>query len=443
MIKKLYTKVMKNDFWKNLLSNAFSAFVGDSGAAVINLIIVIVLIKLIGNDGYGILILSQSYMLIIDVLLNVQSWKGVIQYGQKSLIENNKNDFLGYIKIGCILDISTAIIGGICSILLASVVGHVLGWSDELILCSEIFSLTIFSHFSGTPTGILRILNKFNLVAIQKIISAIIKLFAFTMFLILRGSISAVDAVIIYTVADIIGNLLLIFFAIHIFRKKYRITEMLKAKISTNCKEFIHFTLWGTLSDIVDLPINYFDVFIVSFLSIDLVAVYKVFQQFASILNKVATPIYQAILPQFSELTAKDDKERGYKVVLKIRNCIFVIMGAISLVIGCTSPFWLKLIYGNLYAEYWYVLLIFLITQTMVLSYTTIHPYFISLGKTKESAIYVLVANIIYMIVAIGTIRIGGLIALVICNFVQGAIVIALKICNINKTLRRSEVKRI
>lgn len=435
MIKKMYANIKKNNFWRTLLSNSFSAFIGDSGAAIINLIIVIILIKLIGNDGYGVLILSQTYMLIMDVLLNVQSWKGVIQYGQKALTENNKTDFYGYIKIGCILDISTAIIGGIASILLSGIVGNILGWNEQLILCSQIFSLTIFSHFAGTPTGLLRILNKFNLVAIQKIISAIIKLVSFTSLWILKGHISIINAIIIYTIADIIGNLLLIFFAIHVFRKKYHITEMLKAKLPINYKDFIHFTLWGTLSEIVDLPITYFDVFIVSFLSINLVAVYKVFQQIVSILNKVSTPIYQAILPQFSELTAKGEKEKGYEIVLKIRNFILLAMGTISLVIGFSSPFWLKLVYGNLYAIYWYVLLVFLITQTILLSYTTIHPYFISLGKTKQSAIYVLIANIIYMVIAIGTIKAGGLIALVICNFIQGVIVIGLKIYNINKTL--------
>ena len=66
MISRIYNKIKTNNFWKTLLSNTFSAFVGDSGAALINLIIVVILIKLIGDDGYGILVLSQSYMLIME-----------------------------------------------------------------------------------------------------------------------------------------------------------------------------------------------------------------------------------------------------------------------------------------------------------------------------------------------------------------------------------------
>ncbi len=439
MITKFREKVMNNNFWKTLLSNAFSAFIGDSGAAVINLVIIIILIHLIGNNGYGILVLAQSYMSIMDVLLNIQSWKSVIQYGQKALVEQNEKDFYGYIKIGSILDISTAIIGGIVSIFIASAVGMLLGWSSELVLCAQIFSVTIFSHFAGTPTAILRIFNKFSLVAVQKIISALLKLSVLIAVWLFKDQVSVVHAVMIYSLADIVGNLLLVYFAIHTFRKKYQLRKIVKASIPHDYKEFIHYTLWGTASEIVDLPIAYFDVFIVSFLSIELVAVYKVFQQITSILTKVTTPIYQAIMPQFSELSAKGLKERGYEVVLKIRNAILIIMGGVSLVIGLSSYLWLGIIYGDIYASYWYVLLIFLLTQTILLSYTTIHPYFLSLGKTKQSALYVLIANVIYMVIAIGTIQFGGLIALVICNFIQGAIVVLLKVHDIKKVLEMKE----
>ena len=65
-IKNVYEKIKSNDFWKTLFSNALSAFIGDSGASIINLIITIVLIRLTGDVGYGSLVLAQSYMSIMD-----------------------------------------------------------------------------------------------------------------------------------------------------------------------------------------------------------------------------------------------------------------------------------------------------------------------------------------------------------------------------------------
>ena len=92
------------------------------------------------------------------------------------MVKKQYNELNSYIKIGTILDVSTAILGGIIAILIAPTLGKIFNWSNELIICSQIFSITIFSHFSGTPTAILRILNKFNLVAIQKFITAAVKL---------------------------------------------------------------------------------------------------------------------------------------------------------------------------------------------------------------------------------------------------------------------------
>lgn len=428
-------RIKQNDFWKNLVTNSFWAFCGDSISSVINLLITIILIKMISDNGYGTLVVAQSYMLVMDVLINIQSWKSVIRYGQQAITSNNDDDLYGYVKLGCILDISTAILGGILSYLFASIIGSILNWNSELILCAELFSFTIFSHFSGTPTAILRLLNKFNLVAAQKIISSLVKLGAFIYLLFFQSNISLIFSVIVYVITDILGNLILIIFSIYVFSKKYSIKRLLKSGFPAKKNEFIRYTLWGTFSDILDIPVNYFDVFILSFLSTQLVAVLKVFKQIISILSKVTTPIYQAILPQFSELSALGREKYGFNIVLKIQKAILLIMGPISLIIGFSSPFWLRYIYGELYAQYWIVLLLFLAVQTLALSYTTVHPYFISIGKAKESSYIVLIANLIYIIVSILLIQKIGMLALVVSYFLQSSIVIGLKILSIKKEL--------
>ena len=432
-VKEYQNKIKDNKFYNSLFKNSFWAFLGDSVASVLNLIVTIILIKLIGNSNYGILVLGQSYMQVMDVLLNVQCWKSVIQYGQKAIVNKKTDDLYGYIRLGCILDITTAIIGGIASLCLAGLVGKIFNWQSELIVCAQIFSLTIFTHFSGTPTAILRILNKFKLVAVQKVVSMIIKLVALLSLIFLYKDISLISAVIVYCITDMIGHLMLIGLAIYAFNKEYSIKKIFKKRNLSDKKDFIRFTIWGTLSEVVDIPVNYFDVFIVSYLGTDMVSVFKVFKQVVAILSKLTTPIYQAIMPQFAELTAQGKKKKGYAIVKKIRNIILMIMLPCSLIIGISSIIWLDIIYGKLYAQNWYILLIFLFVKTLALSYTTIHPYFITLGNAKESAIYVFIANIVYIILALLLTKQFGMISLVLSFFVQSSIVISLKINHIKK----------
>lgn len=432
-IKLNINKIKSNEFWSNLFKNSFFAFIGDASASIIGLLVTIILIKLIGSDNYGTLILAQSYMSIMDVLINVQCWKSVIQYGQKAIIEKNINKLHGYIQLGIILDVSTAVLGGIISLILVPLIGNIFNWSLQMKLCSLIFSVTIFSHFSGTPTAILRLLNKFNLVALQKFLAAVIKICALIFAFIYSKNIGLINATIIYCITDIIGNLLLVLFAFIEYNKKYGLKNIFKKIECSDRKSFINFTLWGTLSEIVDIPVNYIDVFIISLLGNEMISVFKVFKQIVAILQKIMAPIQQSILPQFSQLSAEGKKERGFEVVIKIRNVVLKLGIPFAIVIGVTSPLWLKLIYGSVYSDNWYILLIYLIIQVFALSYTTIHPYFLSLNQSKRSCLYVLVSNIVYCILAFFLVRILGMLGIIIAYMVQFSVVIYLKYRYIKK----------
>ena len=338
---KILHKIKNDDFWKNLFKNSFWAFFGDASASAITFIISIILIKIIGSESYGILILAQSYMNIMDVIINIQSWRSTIQYGQKALVDGNDNELHSYVKLGCIMDISTAILCFIISILLPNLIGGLLHWSNEMILCSEIFAITIISHFAGTPTAILRLFNKYNLVALSKTLAAIFKITAIVAYYLITKNLNLVSSTIIFMLTDFIGNILLVIFAFYNYSKKYKISDIIKAKMPKDAKSFISYTLWGTLSEIVDLPVQMIDVFIVSILGNSTVAIYKIFKQIVGIISKVTSPIQQSILPQFSELSAKGNEKRGFEVVIKIHKTILKYTLPISILIGATSYLWL------------------------------------------------------------------------------------------------------
>lgn len=439
--KKILQKIKNDNFWKNLFKNSFWAFFGDASASAITFIISIILIKIIGSESYGILILAQSYMNIMDVIINIQSWRSTIQYGQKALVDGNEKELHSYVKLGCIMDISTAILCFIISILLPNLIGGLLHWSNEMILCSEIFAITIISHFAGTPTAILRLFNKYNLVALSKTLAAIFKITAIVAYYLITKNLNLVSSTIIFMLTDFIGNILLVIFAFYNYSKKYKISDIIKAKMPKDAKSFISYTLWGTLSEIVDLPVQTIDVFIVSVLGNATVAIYKIFKQIIGIISKVTGPIQQSILPQFSELSAKGNEKRGFEVVIKIHKTILKYTLPISILVGVTSYFWLGKLYDMTYANYWYILFIYLMIQTYALSYTTIHPFFITLGNMRINAIIEFTANIVYLIVSYILVRAMGLLGITIAFLIQILLNIFLKYFCIKKMIVNTEEK--
>ena len=432
---KLLKKINSSSLYKGLFKNSFWAFMGDSTAAVINLVVIVILIKLIGSSNLGLLVLTQTYMQIVDVILNVQSWKGVIQFGQKALVQKNTHRLLSYLKLGIKIDIITAIIGGVVAIFLAPKIGLLLSWNKETIMCAIILSFTIFSHLSGTSTAFLRISDKYHLVAIQKFASSTIKLISLGVVLLYYKKITLLTAAIIYSITDIIGNIILVFFAAKEYINKYSIRELLKSENPKDSKDFIKFTIWSTLSDITDVPVNYLDMFIMSLLGNKMVAIFKVFKQCVAILRKVTSAIQQAIMPQFSELVASKKKEKAFIIMKKIRNTILKIMIPLGLILGITSPIWLKIIFGNIYANYWYVLLIYLLIQIVALSYTALHPLYISLNKVKEDTIISLFSNIVYFITAYILVKIIGMLGIVFAFAIQSGIIIMIKYIDTQKTI--------
>ena len=434
-LNNILHKINNDKFWNNLFKNSFWAFFGDASASAITFIISIILIKIIGSESYGILILAQSYMNIMDVIINIQSWRSTIQYGQKSLVEGNIKEFHSYIKLGCIMDTSTAILCFIISILLPNLIGGFLHWSNEMIVCSKIFSITIISHFAGTPTAILRLFDKYNLVALSKTLASIFKITTIVIYYLITKNLNLMSSTIIFMITDFIGNVLLIILAFNNYSKKYKISDIIKAKMPQNTKSFINYTLWGTISEIVDLPVQMIDVFIVSILGNSTVAVYKTFKQIVGIISKVTSPIQQSILPQFSELSAKGNEKRGFEIVIKIHKIILKYTIPISILIGITSYFWLKRLYNITYASYWYVLFIYLIIQTYALSYTTIHPFFITLGNMKTNALITSIANIIYLVIGYLLIRFIGLVGIIIAYLIQVVLNIFLKYYQIKKMI--------
>ena len=439
--KKILHKIKNDNFWKNLFKNSFWAFFGDASASAITFIISIILIKIIGSESYGILILAQSYMNIMDVIINIQSWRSTIQYGQKALVYGNEKELHSYVKLGCIMDISTAILCFIISILLPNLIGGFLHWSNEMILCSEIFAITIISHFAGTPTAILRLFNKYNLVALSKTLAAIFKITAIVAYYLITKNLNLVSSTIIFMLTDFIGNILLVISAFYNYSKKYKISDIIKAKMPKDAKSFISYTLWGTLSEIVDLPVQTIDVFIVSVLGNATVAIYKIFKQIIGIISKVTGPIQQSILPQFSELSAKGNEKRGFEVVIKIHKTILKYTLPISILVGVTSYFWLGKLYDVTYANYWYILFIYLMIQTYALSYTTIHPFFITLGNMRINAIIEFTANIVYLIVSYILVRAMGLLGITIAFLIQILLNIFLKYFCIKKMIANTEEK--
>ena len=286
-----------------------------------------------------------------------------------------------------------------------------------------IFSIEIVFHIEGTSLGILRLFDKFNMTASQSIVSALLKFILLGIYM-LRGGKSLITVVILYVITDIFKHLYLFILAIIVLRKKIGLKNVLTASTKQLDRKFISYTIWNNISYTVDVPVKYFDVFIISQISVEMVAVYKVFKQMIQVLSMLIQPISVAILPQFSELLALGKGEEAYKKVYKIRNVILS-LGAVGVVVSLLVGKQLFNIFlGTEYGNNIFLFEILLVMQVVLLSYVSVHPFFSSLGMARKDFEITVVSNLVYIVIAFALVSQMGIYAVIIATAVQGLLCI-------------------
>jgi O-antigen/teichoic acid export membrane protein len=422
-IKNRIRNISMNDFWRKLAKNVTTVLVGNGGSSIINFFVTIIMVRVLGNTDYGIFLISLQYMNLVDGIVNFQSWVGVIKYGSEAIVEKNEPKLAAIFKQGFKIDFITAILGCIIAWLILPVAGTIMKWTELQIILAAIFSIEIVFHIEGTSLGILRLFDKFNMTASQSIVSALLKFILLGIYM-LRGGKSLITVVILYVITDIFKHLYLFILAIIVLRKKIGLKNVLTASTKQLDRKFISYTIWNNISYTVDVPVKYFDVFIISQISVEMVAVYKVFKQMIQVLSMLIQPISVAILPQFSELLALGKGEEAYKKVYKIRNVILS-LGAVGVVVSLLVGKQLFNIFlGTEYGNNIFLFEILLVMQVVLLSYVSVHPFFSSLGMARKDFEITVVSNLVYIVIAFALVSQMGIYAVIIATAVQGLLCI-------------------
>ncbi len=130
----------------------------------------------LGVELFGRLILVRAYIEVIVGLTTFQSWQALIHYGAIFLQNKDRKALQNLIKLTTLLDGLGSLTGFIIAVVAAPYVGLFVGWNETAIHEVQCFSILILFTLDSTPTGLLRLYNRFDLYAFQRAIPPIIRL---------------------------------------------------------------------------------------------------------------------------------------------------------------------------------------------------------------------------------------------------------------------------
>lgn len=419
----MINKKLKNFLKRNLVKNFLLIFTGQGISSILMLISTVIVIKAVGSEQHGILIVTQTYALLFYGLVSFKTFQALIKFLAKARKEKNNEKIKMYIKWSFVLDIGSLIVMFIVGMLLQDPVIHLMRWPKEIKTYILIFLFSQLFYLQGTTIGVLRSYEKYNYVIKSQIISSIIRVVGYIGCFIISKTLFAF--ILFEIIASMVNYILLIVYTVKVLKEE-KLMDFYKVKLRYD-KEFISFNIFSNLTSTLDLPINQITQFIINrYLGFTANSVYNVFTKLGSIVNKLGDPINQIIYPEMSKKVVDGDFEGAKKLSHKLKllmGFIFIIMTAGTLI---TYPLWFHYFISepNKYIFAFVVYLAFISYSNAAMG---THNLFMSLGYVKYNIPILLIINSIYLVALFYMIQSLGLIGVISAYLIQAIGVVCVK----------------
>lgn len=396
---------------QKLLKDSSQLLAGNVVEGVLSFLAVVLAARGLGPERYGILVLVQTYIIIVDNFVNFQSWQALIKYGADAIEGGDSSTFKRLIKFGTCLDVGTALLGTAMAIAGIYAVESWMQWSHEFTTMLVVYCAFILSNLTGTPLAILRLFDRFDVLAIQKIAVGVVKLGAVGVAFFVHASVWGYLTAWLTT--EVLGHLLLLglgWWELH--EQKY--SEVLGTKLVGLTKPFpgLWRYVWSTnLNGTVKMASRRFDTVIVAgLLGPAAVGLYEVVKKFSKGLRQLESPLYQAIYPELAKLWTRDN--RGGFVRLMVRSAGLA-GGAAVLCWTVTALFGtqiLEVIFGPDYLNAYAVLVWYILGAVVAIAAFPLTPGLLTMGYPQKGFVIRTGATVVYFITLVWLLSTLGLV---------------------------------
>lgn len=369
-------------FLGRIFRNAGALLGGKAVAGVMSLGTLAVTARGLGPELFGALILIHSYVKLFGGLTKFQSWQAVIHYGATSLERKRPDDLQRLIKFTTILDLASAVIGMALAMSLAGLVGAELGWGEDTVSLVMAYSLLIAVTIKATPIGVLRLFDRFKLIAMQTPLAPAVGLIGVSLAYVLDGGLTAYLAA--WFAAGAVESATLVVLG---WRELGRQGLLRGLNFSLRGLVKPHPGLWrfvwaaNIFTSLTAASSHLITLLLGWLLGPAAAGLFRIANQFASVLVVPAAILRRTIYPEFAKLTAKGDPRLVRKLMLRaglISGSVAVVV--VLVLVGIAEPL-IRLIVGPAYVGAADLLVLIAASSAVMLYGFAIEPVLFALGR--------------------------------------------------------------
>ncbi|AEI37924.1 MAG: lipopolysaccharide biosynthesis protein [Zymomonas mobilis subsp. pomaceae] len=180
--------------------------------------------RLLTSVEFGTLMLIHTYALGAGALTKFQSWQMILKFGARPYEQGNQNIVSKTIRFAMGLDISSGFLGMIAGMILLLTAGTSFGIGYQYTAIALLYCTLIPTMSSATPTGVLRLVGRFDLIARQQIVTPLLRGLGVLVAWLFGLGFSAF--VLTWYIGDIAGDLVLWGMAIQELRKRNMLSSL-------------------------------------------------------------------------------------------------------------------------------------------------------------------------------------------------------------------------
>jgi len=163
----------KDQHFRSLLKNTSYLAVSKGVAAVASIATLAFTGRSLGLETFGLLILIASYAQAANGLTKFQSWQLVIRYGGAALAKGDETSFKRASSFALGLDLTSGLLGMVAALLLLPLIGSWFGIDRAILGYALLYCLLIPTMGASSPSGMLRALDRFDLISWQGVVTPI------------------------------------------------------------------------------------------------------------------------------------------------------------------------------------------------------------------------------------------------------------------------------
>jgi O-antigen/teichoic acid export membrane protein len=385
---------MTGSVGKRVASNARMLMIAKAVAAAVGFITLMIATRGLSKPELGVVVFLHSYMLFFAEVTTFQSWQALIRYGTEDLHDQHISRFKKLLRFCIALDFLSALLAFIAAVSLFALIGyafthisalHNIGNQQEFQSIQKyvyVYCLLVFASQQGAAIGVLRLFDKFNLLAFRALVMPLTRLI---LTLIAYRSGAGIEGYIAaWFLGSLFGKTILPVLAL-LELKKRELTHNLFTKMPnlTLKRDGLWAFVWKTNIDstlaagITHLPL----ILIGPVFGTAYVAVYKIAEEVANLLSRGIKLLDQVIYPEFARMISLGDHHKIGHIALKTAGILLGVGLILSSLVGVFGPYLIEKATGGGYQDVAFLAMLLVMAAAISGVSAPIFPIFYATNK--------------------------------------------------------------